>query len=133
MEITPRMNKNKIVELFVKNNFEIEYVGRGKYKRTFKIKSNKTYYILKVGNNVKKEFEGYKIVKKKASHSLFKIYWCEDYVCLQKFAVSQTDWNDNNLKSLRKKLNKYCSDVRPSNCGYDSRGNLKCFDIGGLK
>jgi len=131
--IKPRMNKNKIIELFKNNNMEIEYLGRGAFKRAFKIKLNKNWYVLKVGNNVKREFDIYKKLRKRSSPSLFKIYWCEDYVCLQKYSNTPTYWGDKNLDILRNKLGKFCSDIRPANCGYDNKGKVRCFDIGRIK
>ena len=88
-EIKPRMSKEKIIKLFEDKNLEIEYLGSGCYKRAFKVTLNNTAYALKVGNSVRKDFEDYNSIKKN-KHYLFKIYWCEDYVTLQKFSVKPT-------------------------------------------
>lgn len=131
--IIPRMSKNKIIKLFEDKGFDIKYLGRGKYKRAFKIKLNKRYYALKMGNNIPIEYENYKKVRKLANKRLFTIYWSFDYICLQRYGHKSTHFQDKNYKECKKVLKPICTDYRPKNCAYANDGLVKCYDIGSLK
>lgn len=128
-KINPGTRNKKIVRLLAK--FEAVVLGRGKYKRAFKVKLNKRYYVVKFGKSVPREYGWYQVARKKARGDIAKIYWTTDYCCIQRCAERMASITDEGFLEFRKRVRKTAKDIRPANCGYFD-GRLKCFDIGVL-
>jgi len=120
------LSRKKIIELL--GNFNPEFIGKGAYKRCFKVKCNRRILVFKVGRNIMNDISHYQLSKGNRKAKYSKIYWATEYCLLQKYCdnSSYTDKEFNDLKYVWKK--KGFVDIRRANVG-KINGRLYAFDI----
>jgi hypothetical protein len=114
-EVDKDLNRNQIMRLLSK--FNPKFIGRGAYKRAFLIKANKKILVLKVGRDIKIQYEVYNNLKR-SKLKYAKIYWITDRFMIQKYCnpikkIDSLEFSMN--KRLAKK--KGYSDYRKANIG----------------
>ena len=118
-------HKQKVIKLL--DGFSPEYIGKGKYKRCFKVKSNKRELVFKVGT-IKNDMSHYKLSKGSRKAKYAKIYWETDNCLLQKLC-HKGQYSTDDKKDLQTAWKKKgFVDVRDANVG--KIGNrLVAFDV----
>ena len=120
------LHKNTVLKLLDK--FKPKYIGRGAFKRCFKVKSNKRNLVFKIGN-IKDDFIHYQKAKNKRKTKYAKIYWVTNYCLLQKLCITNKLYSKEEFLNLKNawKQNGYV-DIRPANVG-KINNKLYAFDI----
>jgi len=121
------LSRKKIIELL--GSFNPEFIGKGAYKRCFKVKCNKRILVFKIGRNIMDDFSHYQLSKGNRKAKYAKIYWTTEFCLLQKYCdttLKYTDKEFNELKYAWKK--KGFVDIRKANVG-KINDRLYAFDI----
>lgn len=127
LKIKKNLNRNKILKLL--SEFNPEYIGSGAFKRSFKVKSNKRFLVLKVGRELQNDFNHFLKAKGKKKMKYAKIYWVTDNCLLQKFCLTKEPYTKREYEELKKEWKKVgYRDVHPTNIG-KINGKLHAFDV----
>ena len=119
-----RIKSSKIIQMLGR---DAKFIGRGRYKRAFLVRSNKKQLILKVGA-VYGDALPFIDMKGKRVTKFAKIYWMTKHCLLQKYCDKKVTWGA--ITEVRKAWKKAgYNDIKPANMGL-LNGKITVFDAG---